>query len=958
MVATARCPDRSQLKRFLSADLPDEDASEIESHLELCDSCASSIHEISSEDPLMKGLRGGAHEPAERQVDALAERFCRALPGLLTPGPGLETTDLAPALSAPDGPGMGVTEEVFDFLAPPEGSGEIGRLGPYRVTGLIGAGGMGLVFRAEDPLLGRPVALKVMKRSLSAGAAARRRFLREAQAIAALEHDHVVAIYQAGEDRGVLFLAMPLLQGETLADRLRREGVLPLPEALRVAREVAEGLDVAHRRGLVHRDIKPANLWLEGGRGRVKILDFGLSRSLEPEADSSQSGQIAGTPHYMSPEQARGSSITPLCDLFSLGCVLYHMTTGRVPFDGPDTLAVLTALAVATPEPPDRLNPGLAPVASALITSLLARDPSARPGSARAVVEAIEAIERSPSPAATPRRRRPAIGLALLVVLGLAGTGAAFGPQVVRILTDKGQLVIETSDPGVRVEVKRGGQLVTIVDPASGRRVDLHAGEYDLELSEGKDGLRLSTRRFALTRGGREVVRVTMERSPAAPPVEETHAAPVVVAALDLRREIDRLTARLRDRPDDRAALGARADAYVKAGDAGRAIADFDEAIRRDPADAAAYEGRAHSRQLTADHLGAIADSDSALRLDPDLTTAHAVRGAALTSLGEWGRGRVALDEFIRRVPREPWSYYHRAVCRQGLGDLDGAVADLNRAIELGPEISRFYGQRGLALAMRHDLGPALEDVERALRSTPNDREFLRLRGWVRAQRGEYGGALADYDRAFEGRPLDATKLADRASVGALAGHYKEAEADFEAALRVEPSNPWIRARRALYLHAARGDHKRAVADCDEALQLSPGHAEASLNRGLSSLALDDFRRAIVDFDRALDPRQGRGITFLGPLSSRYPELYRARSEAHRRLGDLDGAVADLDAALGLDPDDAEARVRRGRLHAARRDFARAIADFDRAIALGRRDADLYRDRGDAVDRLSKPAAK
>jgi tetratricopeptide (TPR) repeat protein len=959
MVATARCPDRSQLERFLRADLPDEDASGIDCHLAQCDSCASSIHEISSEDPLIKALQRGPCDPTERRVDTLAEGFCRALPGLLPPGPALETTDLAPAPCTPDGPGRGVTEEVFDFLAPPEGPGEIGRLGPYRVTGPIGAGGMGIVFRAEDPLLGRPVALKVMKRSLSAGAAARRRFLREAQAIAALEHDHVVAIYQAGEDRGVLFLAMPLLQGETLADRLRREGVLPLPEVLRVAREVAEGLDVAHRRGLVHRDIKPANLWLEGGRGRVKILDFGLSRSLEPEADSSYSGQIAGTPHYMSPEQARGSSITPLCDLFSLGCVLYHMTTGRVPFDGPDTLAVLTALAVATPEPPEKLNPGLPPAVSALITSLLARDPSARPGSARAVVEAIEAIERAPSPAATPRRRRPAIGLALLVVLGLCGAGAAFGPQVVRIFTDKGQLVIETSDPGVRVEVKRGGQLVTIVDRASGRHVDLHAGEYDLELSEGKDGLRLSTRHFALTRGGREVVRVTMERSPAVPAVEQTHAAPgVVVAAPDLRREIDRLTARLRDRPDDRAALAARADAYVKAGDAGRAIADFDEAIRRDPADAAAYEGRAHSRQLTADHLGAIADSDSALRLDPGLATAYAIRGAALTSLGDWRRGRVALDEFIRRVPREPWSYYHRALCRQSLGDLDGAMADFNLAIELDPEISRFYGQRGLALAMRHDLGRALEDVERALRSTPDDREFLRLRGWVRAQRGEYGGALADYDRAFEGRPLDATMLADRASVEALAGHYTEAEAEFEAALRAEPSNPWIRARRALYLHAARGDHTRAVADCDKALQLSPGHAEASLNRGLSSLALDDSRRAIVDFDRALDPRQGRGITFLGPLSTRYPELYRARSEAHRRLGDLDGAVADLDAALRLDPDDAEAWVRRGRLHAARREFARAIADFDRAIALGRRDADLYRDRGDAVDRLSKPAAK
>ena len=132
------------------------------------------------------------------------------------------------------------------------------------------------------------------------------------------------------------------------------------------------------------------------------------------------------------------------------------------------------------------------------------------------------------------------------------------------------------------------------------------------------------------------------------------------------------------------------------------------------------------------------------------------------------------------------------------------------------------------------------------------------------------------------------------------------------------------------------------------ALRLSPGHAEASLNRGLSWLALGDLANAVADFDRALDPRQARAITFLGPFSSRHPELYRARSEARRRLGDLDGALSDLDAAIGLDADDALARARRGHLHAARMNFAQAIADFDRAIALGRGDADVYKARGDA----------
>ncbi len=967
MVKAMPCPDRAQLDRFLRADLPEAEVLGVESHLELCDLCAASIHEISSQDPLLNALRDGAPESAEPVADALAERLCRALPGLLAPGHPPETVDGSHASHTR---AIGDTEELFDFLAPPEGPGEIGRLGPYRVIEPIGAGGMGIVFRAEDPILKRPVALKVMKQSLSASPNARRRFIREAQTVAALEHDHVVSIYQAGEDRGILFLAMPLLQGETLADRLAREEILPLSDALQIAREAAQGLDAAHSRGLVHRDIKPSNIWLDAHRGRVKILDFGLSKSLEEGIEQTQLGQITGTPHYMSPEQARGAAVTPLCDLFSLGCVLYRMTTGRVPFDGPDTLAVLTSLAVTTPERPERLNPTLPANVSALIMTLLAREPVGRPASARAVVESIETIERNYR--VKPRsRRRSAIGLALTAILGVSIAGAAFGPQIIRILGDKGQLVIETSDPEVRVEISQGGKLVAIVDSATGRKVDLRAGDYEVELSEGKDGLRLSTRRFVLARGGHEVVRVTME-----PPARKGAA---VAASLDAaalhakaeastragdidraisdwgrviaieptwsrlhargqvylqKRDFDRALADFREAsrlaPKESAPHTAAGLVYRKRGDferarteydeasrldpksatafrtrgrffldrreLDRALADFDEAIRLDPRDAAAFEARSQAREAAGDHLGAIADSDTAQRFDPNRTDVYANRGAAFVNLGEWSRGRAELDEFIRRVPREPWSHYHRAVSRQNLGDRDGAIVDFNIALELEPENALFHGQRGLVFAFQHDLNRALADVEKALKSSPNDRELLRLRAWVRAQLGEYKGALADYNRAFEGRPFDATKLADKASTEALAGDYKAAEVDFEAALRLAPTSAWIRARRARYLHAGRGDHKRAIAECDEALRLNPGNAEASLYRGLSFLALGDSRRAIADFERALDPSRGRDITFLGPMSSHYPDAYRARSQAREALGDAAGAKLDREA--------------------------------------------------------------
>lgn len=283
----------------------------------------------------------------------------------------------------------------YDFLAPPQGPNELGRLGAYLIRKVLGTGAMGIVFEAEDSQLKRPAALKVMKPSLAAYAEFHRRFLREAQLAAAIEHEHVVTIYQVGEDRGVPFLAMKLLQGETLEDRLERTGGrLPVEEVLRIGREIAEGLSAAHARGLIHRDIKPANIWLETGRDRVKIVDFGLARGSGADAHFTQAGAVIGTPSYMAPEQANAEEVDGRCDLFSLGAVLYRACTRRLPFDGKDTLSVLTALATKTPTAPHKIASHVPPPLSALVMRLLAKDRGDRPQSAREVVEAIEAIER------------------------------------------------------------------------------------------------------------------------------------------------------------------------------------------------------------------------------------------------------------------------------------------------------------------------------------------------------------------------------------------------------------------------------------------------------------------------------------------------------------------------------------------------------------------------------------
>jgi serine/threonine protein kinase len=531
MKPAAACPSRRELEQLRLGLVAFARVEELAQHLERCPACVHTFQALQGEDTLAEVLCRQAAEPPMGHatiVGHLMDRLRRLR------AHGGSATDSEAATIPP-----GDESEVpsYSFLAPALEPDERGRLGSYRILDVLGAGGMGVVFLAADARLKRRVALKVIKPDLVRRPEARARFLREAQAVAKVEHDNIVSILHVDEAGGVPFLAMPLLRGESLEERVRRAGgPLPVDETLRVAREVASGLAAAHDHGLVHRDIKPANIFLAAAPapsstddtlrmtgvhpaadrpGKVKILDFGLARAVRSnEPGLSQHGQILGTPAYMAPEQACGQSVDHRADLFSLGCVLYRMATGEQPFPGSDAVAVLVAVATMAPRPPSEINPDLPPALARLIDQLLAKDPRDRPVSSHAVVEAIEAIERTRSTVRrfeTSRRgllMMAGICLATCLVLGawlaamLLWPKAEVSPELPWSGPETAEAVtFDFVEPGVQLAVQRGEEKEIEINPAVSPKYALLPGTYRMRPMGARDGRRLVPDVFVVKAG-------------------------------------------------------------------------------------------------------------------------------------------------------------------------------------------------------------------------------------------------------------------------------------------------------------------------------------------------------------------------------------------------------------------------------------------------------------------------
>ncbi len=352
--------DSGRIDNFLDEQLPAPEQAEFVAHLSQCAWCQQQIQSRAAEPELWENAVALLAQSAQIE-------------------PNWE--DASDASKPPQG-GEAVSgfqsrqvQSVLESLSPTDDPEMLGRIGDYEIIGVVGVGGMGAVLKGFDMSLRRVVAIKIMAPHLAGSGSARTRFQREARAAAAITHDNVIDIYSVSEAGGLPYLVMPYARGPSLQKRIDDGGPLSVAEVLRIGRQIAAGLTAAHEQGLVHRDIKPANILLNDGIERLLITDFGVARAMD-DASMTRTGVIAGTPQYMSPEQARGEAVDYRSDLFSLGSVLYTACTGRPPFRSEAAYGILRRITDDDPRPIREINPDIPDWLCRIINRLMAKHPS------------------------------------------------------------------------------------------------------------------------------------------------------------------------------------------------------------------------------------------------------------------------------------------------------------------------------------------------------------------------------------------------------------------------------------------------------------------------------------------------------------------------------------------------------------------------------------------------------
>jgi serine/threonine-protein kinase len=754
-------------------------------------------------------------------------------------------------------------------------------LSHYRVTSAIGAGGMGEVYRATDTKLGRDVALKVLPAEMARDSMSLARFQREARALAALNHPHIVTIFSVDQADGVHFLTMELLEGQAL-DRLIGGDGLPIGQVLEIAGAIADALDAAHRHGIVHRDLKPANVMVCVD-SRVKVLDFGLAKDARTEAigdatatsdPRTQVGAIMGTPAYMSPEQVAGRSLDRRTDIFSLGVVVHEMATGRKPFAGNSIAELASAILRDTPPSITDIRPDLPGDLAGVVLRCLEKDPDQRPQTARELSNAFRELEDAGSGEATPSGPKNDAPWKFVAIGALAVSIAIAGYFVLHSnLMHSGP-----SAPPVAAgpNIVRSIAVLPLDNYSGDPKEDYFAEGMTDELTT--DLATISQLRV-ISRGS--VMQFTGAHRPPTPEIAKMLNVDAVVEGSVLRSgDRVRITAQLID---------ARADKHLWAKSFERSSRDV-LALQDELASAIANEIHI---QLTPTEASRLANAPV---VDPEAHDAY-LRGRYFFNRPSDENLKKAIEQFEKTVSLSPnfapaysglsdaylWAGYNegfltsaqakvkaKAAAEKAI-ELDGNSAEahtslavfelfynldwteceneFHRAFALNPNYAFAHDQFGLGLALRGNLDESLVEGKRAAELDPLDPQIPLDNVMGLGFRGDYQAAREEAKRASELDPSFYFPYWGYGWIDIQTGNVRAAIPQFEKAKTMD-APPFVSAFLA-YAYGASGDRTRALAELENLKKISPNGNVLPFNLAIVYLGLGDRQHTLDELERA-----------------------------------------------------------------------------------------------------------
>lgn len=763
------------------------------------------------------------------------------------------------------------------------------QVGPrYTVIRLLGTGGMGAVYQAFDHELGVAVAIKVIRPGAQSDATAARdlelRFKRELVLARQITHKNVVRIHDIGEVAGMKYLTMPFIEGETLAESLRREGKLPVPRALAIARQVALGLTAAHDKGVVHRDLKPENIMIEKGEdaagGDALIMDFGIARSVDQGSTQTAAGSVIGTLEYMAPEQAQGKKVDQRADLYAFGLILYDMLLGRQRLANRDNpMSELVGRLSQAPAPPRSVDPTIPEAVDAIVQRCLQPDPAARFATTAELVQALESLTDDGHP-----RVSPGTGTATVVVLARRPSWHLAAAAAVVIIAGLGGWWLSNRQAPPSAAVPREPVSVLIADFDNKTGDPVFDGVVEQALGLGIEGASFIT---------------------AFPRREALRAATVIKPGARLDEATARLVAR-------REGVG-----LILAGDIQTKGSGYLITTR---ALSAAIDG------ATLYTLEATADGKTAL-----LETVGSLAGKVRTALGDTAvpASGPAANETFTAASLEAAKAYTEAQELVWAGKQDEAIGKYQEAIRLDPDMGRaysglaaVYNGAGRAADAQKSLEEALARIDRM-----TDREKYRTRGSYYLFSRKPDDAIKEYTALVQAYPSDSVALANLAQARFYQRNITEALAQQRNAVAIFPRNVGRRNNFALYAMYA-GQFDTAIAGSDEVLKLNPAFVKAFVVRALSELALGRPADAVTTYER-LKGLSPAGASFAASGLADIA-LYQGRTADALTLLDA-GIAADTGAknTTGV----AMKRVARADALLARGDMAGAAREAEQAMA-------------------------